>query len=231
MCLQGGDLPQWRNFVCWFLSAALPMCLMAQDSGAAILHSSGPVLVNKYPASSTSTLFPGDQVETQTGAMARIELAGSAADINAETVVQFQADELILDHGSLSVNTSRGLKVRAGCVTVTPVHLALTHFEVSDVDGEVHVSALKDDVFIESRSSKAQQAKQPTQSDRVIVREGEQRSRDEKCANAFRQMPAVSAVGPILDSPYAIGTGVGVVVVVACWSLCRGGAPISPAHP
>jgi len=31
-------------------------------------------------------------------------------DIDADTVVQFEGDELVLDHGSLSVNTTRGLK-------------------------------------------------------------------------------------------------------------------------
>ena len=56
--------------------------------------------------------------------MARIEMIGSSVDVNPETMVQFQGDELALDDGSLSVNTSRGLRIRVGCVTVTPVNLS-----------------------------------------------------------------------------------------------------------
>ena len=229
----GAGLLKWRNLVSVLSMAALAVSLKAQDTGAAILHGTGVVLVNKYPATATTTLFPGDRIETQTGVIARIELAGSAADINPETVIQFEGDELILEHGSLSVNTSRGLEVRAGCVTVTPVRLELTHYEVSDLDGRVQVSAIKDDVFIESRSDKAQPAKQPARSDREVVRQGEQKSREEKCGGAtLHHAPAAAdGTGPILNSPYVVGTGVGVIGVVACWALCRGDEPISPAHP
>ena len=137
----------------------------------------------------------------------------------------------MLEHGSMSVNTSHGLKVRAGCVTLTPVHIALTHYEVSDVDGRVHASAIKDEVYIESRSNEAQRVKQPMRSDREIIREGEQKSREEKCSTILRETGApVQAIGPLLNNPYVIGTGVGVVGVVACLALCHW-EPISPDRP
>jgi len=230
--LRGEALCKARNLVYLFLIATVSVFMTAQDTGAAIVRSSGTVLINKSPASATSTLFPGDRIETENNAIARIELAGSAADINPETVLQYESDELFLDHGSLSVNTARGLKVHAGCVTVTPVQLMPTHYEVSDVDGRVHVSALKDDVYIESRSSKTQTAKQSTHSDRDIVREGQQKSRDEKCGGGIlRQSRVPDGSGPIMSSPYAIGTAAGVVLGVGCWALCRGDDPISPDHP
>jgi len=224
-------LLNWRNLVSVFLIVSLPVPFTAQEGGAAILHSSGVVLVNQNPAPATNALFSGDRVETQKGAAARIELTGSAADISPDTALQFEADELVLDHGSLSVNTSRGLRVRAGCVVITPVHTAWTHYEVSDVDGQVHVSALKDDVYIESRSSKLEQAKQSTRSDRVIVREGEQKSREEKCGGATLRSRVPDGNGPLLNSPYVVGTATGVVVVVGCWALCRDDDPVSASHP
>ena len=67
------------------------------------------VLVNKNPAPASIALFPNDLIETQKAVVARIEVTGSSADINPETVVQFEGNELVLDHGSLSVNTSRGM--------------------------------------------------------------------------------------------------------------------------
>ena len=101
-------------------------------------------------------------------------------------MVQFEGNELVLDHGSLSVNTSRGLRVRVGCLTVTPVNDAQwTHYDVVDCDGKVTVSALKNDVYIDARSSNPQQARQSSRSSRVTVREGEQKSREEKCGGAY----------------------------------------------
>jgi len=221
----------WRNFVCLSLIATLPASLVGDDTGAAILRSSGVVLLNGNPVPSTSTLLSGDMVETQKQSLARIEFSGSAADISAETMVRFTPDGLILEHGSLSVNTSRGLKVRAGCVTVTPVQIEWTHYEVSDVDGRVTVSALKDDVYVESRSANPQQARQSARSDRVIVREGEQKSREEKCGGTVLRETPVAGRGALMNSPYVQGAGLGVIVGVACWVFCFPPPSISPDSP
>jgi hypothetical protein len=92
-------------------------------------------------------LFPDDLVQTPKNAVARIELTGSSADINADSMVQFEGDELVLDHGTLSVRTTRGLRVRVGCLTVIPVNLSQwTQYDVSDVNGRVTVNATKSDV-------------------------------------------------------------------------------------
>jgi hypothetical protein len=210
----------------------LPVSLLAEDTTAAMLRSSGGVLVNKTPAPPSRALFLHDLIEIQKNAVARIEAAGSTADINPETVVQFEGDELVLDHGSVSVNTSRVLRVRVGCVTVTPVNADWTHYDVTDMDGKVTVSALKNDVYIDSRSKKPEQAKQPTHSDRVIVREGEQKSREEKCGAALmKESGRFAGRGAIMNSPWAIGAGIVVVGVLACLGLCHGDDPVSPSKP
>jgi hypothetical protein len=154
----------------------LPVSLLAQDTTAAILRSNGiGVQVNRSPAPASSALFSGDEIETQKNSAARIDASGSAADLNPETMVQFEVNELVLEHGSLSVNTSRGLRVKVGCLMVTPATDAeWTHYDVVDLDGKVRVSALKNDVYINASSNNPKQAKQSGHSDRVIVREGEQ---------------------------------------------------------
>jgi hypothetical protein len=212
--------------------AILPVSLLANETAAALLRSKDGVLLNKNPAPASSALFPDDLIETQKGAVARIEATGSAADINPETVIQFEADELVLDHGSLSVTTSRGLRVRVGCVTVTPANNEWTHYEVTDVDGKVTVSALKDDVNIDSRSANPQQARKSTRSDRVTVREGEQKSREEKCGAALiKASGAVAGRGAILNSVWAKGAGLAAIGAAACWALCHDDDPMSPARP
>jgi hypothetical protein len=215
--------------------AILPVSLLAQDTSAAMLRSNGiGTLVNKNPAPASTALFSNDLIETRKNAAARIEASGSTADISPETIVQFEGNELVLEHGSLSVDTSRGLRVRVGCVTVTPVNDAeWTHYDVTDLDGKVTVSALKKDVNIDARSGHPQQAGQPAHSSRVTVREGEQKSREERCGAADIKSPhAVAGVGAIMNSPWAIGAGVGGIVLLSCLGFfCRNDDPISPTKP
>lgn len=210
--------------------AILPVSLLAQDTQAAILRSNGiGVILNKNPAPASIALFPNDLVETQKNAAARIEVSGSTADVNADTMVQFEGNELVLDHGSLSVNTSHGLRVRVGCLTITPVNDTIwTQYDVVDVDGKVSVSALKSDVYIDAQAKNFQQAKQSGRSSRVTVREGERKSREEKCGAAYTQ----PTNGAILSSPYAIGAGFAGIAAMTCLGvLCRNDDPMSPTKP
>jgi hypothetical protein len=231
--LWGQLLSKWRYFVCLPLIAILPVSLLADDT-AGMLRSNGiGVLVNKNPAPASIALFPDALIETQAAAVARIEETGSSADINPETMVEYQTDELVLDHGSLSVNTSRGLRVRIGCLTITPANGdQWTHYDVVDVDGKVTVSALKNDVNIDARSRSSEQAKQPEHSNRITVREGERKSREDKCGGDFKS-PQSSGGGPFMDSPYVKWSAVGIIGVLTCWALCRNtdANPLSPAAP
>ncbi len=200
-----------------------------------MLRSSGEgTLVNGSNAPASIAIFSNDQVQTPKNVGSRIEETGSTADVNPETIVQFQTDELALDHGSLSVNTSRGLRVRVGCITITPVHdNAWTHYDVRDVNGKVEVAASKDDVYVSARSKNLMDVKQQEKerANRTIVHEGEQKSREEKCGGAYSQPAAATAVGAVMNSPYAIWAGAGVVVGITCYALCFSQTPASPSKP
>ena len=80
---------KWHNFVCLPMISILPVSLLADDTGAAMLGSNSGPLLNKNPAPASSALFPGDLIETQKNAVARIEATGPAAVIDPETMVQF----------------------------------------------------------------------------------------------------------------------------------------------
>ena len=230
----GRSLNQWRNLVCVAMIVMLPVSLLAQDT--AMLHSTGGVMVNKNPAPASNALFPDDLIETPQGAVGRIEASGSTADITPNTVVQFEGDELVLEHGSVSVNSSRLLRVRVGCVTVTPVIADWTHYDVTDTDGKITVSALKNDVYIDARSSKPEKAMekdgQPSHSDRMIVHEGEQKSREEKCGGPpVKESGRFAGRGAIMNSPYVQWPAGGVIVGLTCWVLCNSDKPLSASAP
>jgi len=196
-----------------------------------MLHSNGGVLVNRNPAPASLAIFPDALIETPKDAVARIELTGSVADINAETVVQYEDDELVLDHGTVSVNTSRQFRVRVGCITITPVNADWTHYDVTDLDGKVTVSALKSDVYIDARSKSPQDVKKGESKSREIVRESEQKSREEKCGGAAPQPDHLAAYGAIMNSPYVKWPTVAAIGVIACLGLCHGDDPVSPSKP
>ena len=209
--------------------------MAAQESGAAMLRSNGVgIFVDGKQAPATTALFPDDYIQTQKASAARIELTGSSVDVGPETILQFEGDELVLDHGQLSVYTSRGLRVRVGCQTVIPVRTAeWTRYDVTDVDGKLHVSALKYDVNINTRSKNFREGQPVKDSDRVTVREGEDETRDDRCgAGYINPAHTVAGNGAILNSPWAIApTGI-VAVGITCWSVCfHNDNPISPSKP
>ncbi|HEX3821051.1 MAG TPA: hypothetical protein VHW45_11985 [Candidatus Sulfotelmatobacter sp.] len=210
------------------------MSLTAQESAGAMLRSSSSgVLVNRNPVPASIALFRGDIIETSKGAVARIELTGSTVDVAPQTMVQFDGDELVLDYGGLAVDSSRGLRVRVGCVTILPVDDAvLTHYQVVDQSGRITDSSLKRDTYMDSQSKNRKQVKQTEDSQRTIVHEGEQQSREDKCGAGYTNGPPPPGSGPILNSMWARAAGVGAVGALTCWVLCfQKPSPVSPSHP
>lgn len=225
---------RWRQFVGLGLIIYLPTAVSAADNSAAILRASGAgVSINDKAATNSSALFRDDLIRTEKNAAARLESSGSSVDINPETIVQFEGDELVLDHGSLSVNTSVGLKVRVGCLTVTPVNGSnWTQYVVEDVNGRMTVSGIKSDVYINERSKNPKEAKQSPGSGRTIVHETEQKSQEDKCGGAYTPQSAVPpGLGAWLDSPIAKISAGAAIAVLTCWALCKDDDPISPHTP
>ena len=219
--------------MCLCMAVILPVSLDAQETAAAMLRSSGSdVLVNKYPVPESIAVFAHDLIETPKNTVARIELNGSSADISADSMVEFGIDELVLDHGGLSVTTTKGLRVRVGCLTVTPVNASeFTQYIVVDVDGKVTIAATKNDVYIDARSKNPQEAKNPSRSSRDLVREGEQKSREEHCAGAYLKDATRPGVDAIMNSRWALMAGGAAVGAVMCLGLCHDDDPVSPSKP
>jgi hypothetical protein len=207
----------------------LPASVMAQTAGGAMLHSDGGVWLNGNVAPNSSAIFPHDLVQTQKENKAKIDADGSSATIQPDTIVQFDGDELVLDHGSLQVNTSRGMRVRVNCITVTPVNQAWTRYDVIDVDGKVKVVAYENDVNIHYGGAADKKSKAADSN--VTVHQGEQATREERCGVAARPVDIINAKGAILNSNWAKGIGLAAISAVTCYVLCRGDDPISPSRP
>ena len=208
----------------------LPTSLMAQDSARAMLHNDGGAWVNGNPAPKSTAIFMHDLVRTQKENSARIDADGSTITVEPETIVQFEGDELVLEHGSLQVNTFRGMRVRINCVTVSPPAQEWARYDVTDVDGSVLVLAHQNDVKIHYSGPATWRSKHVEFAGRdgISRRAGDSRGPMRGSAQARHSRDANL---PILKTPLANGIGGAVIVGVACWAVCRGDDPISPDKP
>jgi hypothetical protein len=219
----------WRGYLCFFLAAFLPCSIAAQDNGAATVRASnGDVLLNGQPSPSTSTIFLGTSVETAKNSSARISIAGSTIDVNSETSLIFDGDEISLDHGGVLVNTSRAFRVHAGCVIVTPVVEDWTQYSITATEENVEIRADKRDVDVSSRGSSSK-----AKSSHASLHESEHGSWAARCRAGAAPAGAAAAAARtgILNSPWAVGAGLGAIGVACVLEICRGDDPVSPSSP
>ncbi len=219
---------QWRNLVCGVMVVVFPTSLIAQDSARAMLHNDGGAWVNGNPAPTSSAIFMHDLVRTQKENKARIDADGSTVTVEPETIVQFEGDELVLEHGTLQVNTFRGMRVRVNCVTVSPPAQEWARYDVTDVDGTVLVLAHQNDVKIHYSGPATWRSKHVELAD-VTVYQGGQATHEDRCGEAPKA--SGDANRPILDNPWVIGAGAIGIGVIICWALCRNNNPLSPDKP
>jgi len=206
----------------------LPTSLVAQDSARAMLHDDGGVWLNEAPAPNSSAMFLYDLLQTQKGSLAKIDADRSTVTVQPDTIVQFEGDELVLDHGSLQLNTSREMRVRVNCITVTPLTQEWTRYDVTDVNGRVVVAAYANDVKVHFQGVAARQSKLAAFSD-VTVHHGEQVTREERCSAPTGPADGTTTTTSILNSPWAKGAGIATIGILTCWALCRGPEPVSPS--
>jgi ferric-dicitrate binding protein FerR (iron transport regulator) len=148
-------------------------------------------------------------------------------------VASFDGNELVLDHGSVSVDTSQAFAVRVGCLHVIPVRLDGTQYDVTSADGKVTVTSRKSDVNVNHTNEARKNENRDNPSGQATVREGEQQTWNDKCAAAALAGQGATAglKGPILDSAWVKGAGGAAIAGLACWVLCRHDDPISPNVP
>jgi hypothetical protein len=116
-------------------------------------------------------------------------------------------------------------------MTVIPVAPDRTRYEVTDENRKVVVSAYENDVKIHYRGPGGEDTKQ-TLAMEVTVRQGEQVTRDERCAAAAKMQNDGDGKMPLFSTWEAKVVGSGAIAVLTCWALCFGHSdPVSPWKP
>jgi hypothetical protein len=220
-----------HRWVAWVMVVVCPGSLLAADGHSAVVHSTGGVWVNGAEVADSTTVFPGDSVETKPGFVANLDTEGSSVLLQPETILKFQGDYVELDHGSVAVGTSTLFSVHVNCIKVEPVLTDRTQYDVTDRSGKVEVAAHKNDVRFRlvGAPNKASSASDSHSSD--IVHEGHQDSRDETTTCGAADQPKAASSSPNTKWLEIGGGGGGAAAL--CLLLCKGkpASNISPSDP
>jgi len=139
----------------------------------------------------------------------------------SDSLVTFNGSGVSIDHGSVSVKTSHGLRTTADDFTIAPVSTSSTEFDVSNADGKVRIMALKGDVSISDETGTA------------TLSQGQQTTREASVTKKRRRNggAAPAAGGGILDSPIFVGAGAAAIAGMIVWVAMQSPNPASPAVP
>jgi len=218
--------PSYLKILSCMMVMIFPVALLAADQPAAMLYSHGTALINGNSIARSSALFSGDLVQTNADSVANINATGSSVLVLNDSLVQYEGSALKLEHGGVTISTSKLLATRAGSVTVSPSSTGWTEFEVRDLDGRVQIAARKGDLTISDDTGTTTLAQ-----GQETTRDDSQSQKDEKKKKRRVAAAYVPAWGGALDSPWAIGIGAGLVGGGAVWVLVKSDDPVSPAIP
>jgi len=201
------------------LILALPASLVAADSAAAILYASDTAWINGATVPKSSAVFVGDLVQTPPHSVANLKTAGSDVLVLSDSLVQLKSNAVALEHGSVTVRTSKSMAAEVGGLTITPSSAAWTVFQVADTDSTIHILARTGSL---------------TLSDGTVVPQGQETTREENPHKKKRKAagPPPGAAGPgLLNTQAAVWIGAGAVAGVTTWVLLQGDEPLSPSCP
>ena len=221
----------FRGWVSCVLLVLFPCSLFAADSNAAMLYvnGNGAAWVNgAHVPRSSSAIFSGDLLQTRSDSIANINEPGSSIIVLSDTLVQFQGASIDIEHGGVTVSTSKKIAATAGDVKISPASNAWTEFNVTDLDGTVRIAARKGDLTIDDGKAVVTLAQgQDTTRDETADSAGNGKKKNKK--RAAGATPA--AGGGVMNSPIAIGVGGGAIIALTTWILVKSDAPASPTKP
>jgi hypothetical protein len=228
----------FRRVVSCVLLLIVPASLFAADSGAAMLYADGAAWLNGSHVPKSSAIFAGDLVQTRSDSAANIHAPGSSITVLGDSLVQFEGVSLKVEHGAVSVSTSKGVATTAGDVRVAPASNAWTEFNVTDVDGTVRIAARKGDLTVTDETgtvtlaqgqetTRDEQSQQPQPTQQSDQSDSSKKKNDKKRATGA----APAAGGGVLNSTVAIGVGAAAVGGVTAWVLLQSSTPVSPSTP
>jgi hypothetical protein len=229
----------FRKLVSCVLVISFPALMFAADGGAAMLYTNGTAWVNgAHVPRASSSIFLGDLLQTRSDSVANIKSPGSTITVFSDSLVKFEGSSLQIEHGGVTVATSKGLGTTVGDVRVLPLSSSWTEFNVIDVDGTVRIAARKGDLTVSDGTSTVTlaQGQETTREESSDQSDKDQANKDQSNKGQKKNRKraagaAPAATGGALSSPVAVGIGAGAIFGVTAWVLIRNDEPVSPSRP
>src|SRR4029077_7854030 len=179
-----------------------PAAMFAADQASAMLYSHGTALLNGTNVPRSSAIFSGDLVQTNKDSVANINATGSSVLVLNDSLIQYEGNSVSLEHGGVTISTSKSLATRVGGVTVSPASSVWTEFEVRDVDGTIRIAARKGDLTLSDDKGS------------TTLAQGQETTREESPRDSSRNErggagSGADASGAVVNSPVPIGIGTG----------------------
>lgn len=203
----------------------LQATLFAAEQPAAMLYTHGAALLNGSTIDRSSAIFSGDLVETNASSAANINASGSIVLVLNDSLVKYQGQAVSLEHGGVTISTSKLMATRAGNIVVSPASNVWTEFEVRDVDGQVEIAARKGDLTVSDDKGTSMLAQGQETTRQEAQPEQDKKKKKKRAAGAA----APAAGGGALNSPVAIGIGGAAILGVTAWVLVKSDQPASPS--
>ncbi|MFZ1051753.1 MAG: hypothetical protein WB951_18930 [Candidatus Sulfotelmatobacter sp.] len=221
----------YLKFLSCMMAVIFPAPLFSADQPGAMVYTHGTALLNGNSVARSSAIFSGDLVQTNADSAANINASGSIVLILNDSLVQYEGSTVKLEHGGVTISTSKSLATRAGDVTVSPAASVWTEFEVRDVDGRVQIAARKGDLTIgdDTGTTTLPQGQQTTREESQSQDDSQSQNDNKKKKKRVAEGPAPAAEGGILNSPVAIGIGGGAILGATAWVLLQSEQPASPS--
>lgn len=224
----------FRKMVSCVLLLLIPGFSFAADSNAAMLYTNGAAWVNgAHVPRASSAIFSGDLLQTRSDSVANINEPGSSITVHSDSLVKFDLASVNIQHGGVTVSTSKGVATTAGDVKVMPASNSWTEFNVTDVDGTVRIAATKGDLTITDGTGvyTLSQGQQTSKDETSSTDNNQDQTNGKKKKKKQQSGAAPAAGGGILSSPLAVGVGAGAIIGVTTWVLVQSSNPASPTQP
>lgn len=220
-------IPRFRTLMGLCAILAFPWCLLLGGTDeAAVLRSSGAVVVNGTGAPDTTALFKGDQVQTANGGIVTISSPGSSVFVPSNSQVTFKGSSVNVAAGTARISTTKGMAAQADSSVISPAS-GKANFEISRVGNDVFVHASSGSLTVNTAGKT------------FAVPEGSTRTINAATGKVVNMSPAVAAQGgtvPRQESLFSLNKALEDSTdkgINYCWNtkLCHRGAHTSGVYP
>ena len=125
------------------LSLMAPSGLLMASTDGAILMTTGQVQINGQQAASSSTVFPGDRVQTSPNASAFVKSAGALVSIGGDSAVTYDGTSVTLQHGVVAVTVATHMDAHFGNLLITPAPGHSAKFQMVNANGIEKIADLE----------------------------------------------------------------------------------------